>query len=224
MTMNDINTILKALPFINDDLIYFYNYHSNKIENNSLTLGETVTVLKDGFGVSKPLKDIRDVENHHRALHFVFELVKAQEPLSLRTIREIQALVEPERTGFRTQLVEILNTDVKTAEPFEISLRLEQILENYHRKDENKDEQDFFYKLAEFHIAFERIHPFIDGNGRTGRLLLNLELLKAGYPLTTIKFEDRPMYYDAFSDVEKMKILLEKSVQDTIEMIVEKAK
>ncbi|MEE6081987.1 hypothetical protein, partial [Avibacterium paragallinarum] len=74
MTMNDINTILKALPFINDDLIYFYNYHSNKIENNSLTLGETVTVLKDGFGVSKPLKDIRDVENHHRALHFVFEL------------------------------------------------------------------------------------------------------------------------------------------------------
>lgn len=220
MTMDDINKILNELPFIKEDLIYFYNYHSNKIENNSLTLGETVTVLKDGFGVSKPLKDIRDVENHHRALHFVFELAKAQEPLSLRIIREIQALVEPERTGFRTQLVEILNTNVKTAEPFEISLRLEQILKNYH----SENHQDFLTKLAEFHIAFERIHPFIDGNGRTGRLLLNLELLKAGYPLTTIKFEDRPNYYDAFSDITQMKALLEKSIQDTIAMIIEKAK
>ena len=53
-------------------------------------------------------------------------------------------------------------------------------------------------KLADLHIEFENIHPFIDGNGRTGRLIINLELMKLGYPPIDIKFTDRMRYYDAF--------------------------
>lgn len=59
-------------------------------------------------------------------------------------------------------------------------------------------------KIAYFHRCFERIHPFIDGNGRCGRLLLNMELLKHGYPAINIKYRDRKKYYDAFESTEKM--------------------
>lgn len=211
-------SVLASLPNIKADLDLFYNYHSNKIENNALTYGETITVLKDGFGVAKPLKDIHDMQNHNKALQFVYQLVELNERLSLRIIREIQSLVEPDRTGFRQNLVEILNTDVKTAEPFEISARLDKLITKYEQSD-----KPLFDKIADFHIEFERIHPFQDGNGRTGRLLLNLELMKDGYPLTAIKFEDRPSYYEAFNlGTSAMSKLIEKSVTDTFELIEKK--
>lgn len=71
----------------------------------------------------------------------------------------------------------------------------EQLLEDYRNSTEH-----IIPRLARFHIEFEGIHPFIDGNGRTGRLLVNLELMKAGYPPIDIKFTDRVAYYNAFDE------------------------
>ena len=76
-------------------------------------------------------------------------------------------------------------------------------------------------KLARFHIEFEGIHPFIDGNGRTGRLLVNLELMKAGYPPIDIKFTDRMRYYDAFDHRSEMVKLFGEYLNKRLEQYLE---
>ena len=80
-------------------------------------------------------------------------------------------------------------------QPYLIQPKMERLLEDYR-----SDTEHIIPQLARFHIEFEGIHPFIDGNGRTGRLLVNLELMKAGYPPIDIKFKDRVAYYNAFDD------------------------
>ena len=95
---------------------------------------------------------------------------------------------------------------------------MEQLLENYRNSTEH-----IISRLARFHIEFEGIHPFIDGNGRTGRLLVNLELMKAGYPPIDIKFTDRIAYYNAFDEyyvkhnLEGMEKLFARYVNERLE-------
>jgi hypothetical protein len=80
----------------------------------------------------------------------------------------------------------------QTAQPYQIQEKLSKLIDKF-----NKDkETNIITKLALFHIEFEACHPFIDGNGRTGRLLVNFELMKAGYPPIDIKYADRKAYYE----------------------------
>ena len=84
-------------------------------------------------------------------------------------------------------------------QPYLIEPQMHDLIQKYE-----SDERCIVEKLADLHIAFETIHPFIDGNGRTGRLIVNLELMKAGYPPIDIKFTDRIRYYDAFDHRSEM--------------------
>ena len=182
---------------LSEEFTVEYTYNSNAIEGSTLTLRETDLVLQGLTIAQKPLKEHLDAVGHKEAFDYVRELVTQQVPLTEQVIREIHFLVLAERREdrgvYRRVPVRILGAYHTPTKPWLIASEMEQLLLRYAENTEH-----LITKLARFHIEFEGIHPFIDGNGRTGRLLVNLELMKAGYLPIDIKFTDRAAYYDAF--------------------------
>lgn len=182
-----------------EEFVVEYTYNSNAIEGNTLTLRETDMVLRGLTIGQKPLKDHLEAIGHREAFDYVRELVQEQHPLTQRVIQQIHSLVladkREDRGVYRRVPVRIMGAAHEPPQPYLIQPRMEQLLERYTSYDGH-----IVTRLAWFHLEFERIHPFIDGNGRTGRLLVNLELMKAGYPPIDIKFADRLAYYQAFDD------------------------
>lgn len=184
---------------LNEEFIVEYTYNSNAIEGNTLTLRETDLVLRGLTIDKKPLKDHMEAVGHKEAFEYVSELVKDNVPISESVIKQIHFLVladkKDDRGVYRRVPVRIMGAQHEPVQPYLIEPKMEQLLRDFTESTEH-----IVTKLARFHIEFEGIHPFIDGNGRTGRLLVNLELMKAGYPPINIKFTDRITYYNAFDE------------------------
>ena len=184
---------------LTEEFIIEYTYNSNAMEGNTLTLRETDMVLRGLTIDRKPLKDHMEAVGHKEAFDFVRDLVKEQVPLSESIIKQIHYLVladkREDRGVYRRVPVKIMGAKHEPVQPYLIQPKMEQLLEDYRNNTDH-----IISRLARFHIEFEGIHPFIDGNGRTGRLLVNLELMKAGYPPIDIKFADRISYYNAFDE------------------------
>ena len=184
---------------LNEEFIIEYTYNSNAIEGNTLTLRETDLVLRGLTIDQKPLKDHMEALGHKEAFDFVSELVKNNVPISESVIKQIHYLVladkKNDRGVYRKIPVRIMGAKHEPVQPYLIEPKMEQLLIDF-----NKSTEHIVTKLARFHIEFESIHPFIDGNGRTGRLIVNLELMKAGFPPIDIKFTDRIAYYNAFDE------------------------
>lgn len=182
---------------LTEDFTVEYTYNSNAIEGNTLTLRETDLVLRGLTIDQKPLKDHMEAVGHKEAFDYVRELVQEKAPLSERIIQQIHFLVladkKEDRGVYRRVPVRIMGAQHEPVQPYLIRPCMEQLMADYAESSEH-----IVTKLARFHIEFEGIHPFIDGNGRTGRLLVNLELMKAGLPPIDIKFTDRLAYYNAF--------------------------
>lgn len=182
-----------------EEFIVEYTYNSNAIEGNTLTLRETDMVLRGLTIDKKPLKDHMEAVGHKEAFDFVSELVKNNAAITESVIKQIHYLVladkKDDRGVYRKVPVRIMGAKHEPVQPYLIVPQMEQLLERYHNNTEH-----IVTKLARFHIEFEGVHPFIDGNGRTGRLLVNLELMKVGYPPIDIKFTDRIAYYNAFDE------------------------
>lgn len=184
---------------LNEEFIVEFTYNSNAIEGNTLTLRETDLVLRGLTIDKKPLKDHMEAVGHKEAFEFVSELVKNNVPISESVIKQIHYLIladkKEDRGVYRRVPVRIMGAQHTPVQPYLIAPKMEELLRNFVESTEH-----IVTKLARFHIEFEGIHPFIDGNGRTGRLLVNLELMKAGYPPIDIKFTDRIAYYNAFDE------------------------
>lgn len=187
------------LERLNEEFTVEFTYNSNAIEGNTLTLRETDLVLRGLAIDQKPLKDHMEAVGHKEAFDYVRELVKEKASLTESIIKQIHYLVladkKDDRGVYRRVPVRIMGAHHEPVQPYLIGPSMERLLLDYGASEEH-----IVTKLARFHIEFEGIHPFIDGNGRTGRLLVNLELMKAGYPPIDIKFTDRVAYYTAFDE------------------------
>jgi Fic family protein len=174
-------------------------YHSNAIEGNRLTLPETRVVVEDGITVAgKSLKEHAEALNLAHALDFVEELASAEEPLQERLVRELHDIVlrgiEPRSAGRYRQIpVRITGTDYRPPEPLVVPERMEQL----GRWLEGSETENPVVRATIAHTWLVAIHPFVDGNGRTSRLLANLVLLRAGYPVIVLRVERRAEYYAA---------------------------
>ncbi len=210
-----------------------YTYNSNAIEGNSLTLKETEVVLEYGVTVKgKPLKDHIEAKNQAYALDFLKEEVKLKKEIDKKLIKEFHQIIigdiDREIAGkFRTYPVTIKASETKTSSPLHIEEELDNLIKWYN----SEQNLNIIEKVAIFHSKFEKTHPFGDGNGRTGRLLMNFELMKEGYPITIIKNEDRLEYYNSlekaqtkedYKDIIKfIHSNVEKSIIKNLEMLEE---
>jgi Fic family protein len=186
------------LERLKSEFIIENTYNSNAIEGNSLTLRETALILEQGITIGeKPLRDHLEAVGHKNAFDYILTLSDKDEPITERVIKEIHSLVlmnDRDNAGvYRSINVIISGAKQVPEKPYLINDKMRGLLTFYDQSDAHPIE-----KIAEFHLRFEGIHPFIDGNGRTGRLLMNLQLIKSGYLPVNIKYKDRMRYYKTF--------------------------
>lgn len=201
-SMRSLNqTELKRLR---EEFMIDNTYNSNAIEGNTLTLRETALIIQEGITIAeKPIKEHLDVIGHKDAFDYITALAEKNTVITEHIIKNIHSLVlmnDADNRGiYRRIPVSILGAAHTPPEPYLVPERMERLIADYNRA---RREKHVIEAVSEFHLQFEGIHPFIDGNGRTGRLILNLELIKAGYLPVNIKFSDRKKYYDCFDEYE----------------------
>ena len=192
------------LERLNEDFMIEFTYNSNAIEGNTLTLQETAMVLEGITIDQKPLKDHLEAVGHKDAFLYVQDIVSNKMPLTEFVIKNIHSLVlmnKPEDKGvYRRIPVRIMGAYTEPVQPYMIEPKITELLAENEKR---KSTMNIIERIARFHLEFESIHPFIDGNGRTGRLLMNFELMQNGYPPINVKFTDRKRYYDAFESYSR---------------------
>jgi Fic family protein len=188
------------LKRLREEFMIENTYNSNAIEGNTLTLRETALILQQGITIDgKHIREHLEAIGHKDAFYYMIDLSNANTPLTERVIRELHSLVlmnDAKNKGvYRSIEVAIVGAIHSLTPPYLIHEHMEALLNEY---DNMKREKHIIEAVAEFHLRFEGIHPFVDGNGRTGRLIMNLELMKEGFLPVNIKFADRKEYYDCF--------------------------
>lgn len=218
----------ESIRRLSEDFMIDYTYNSNAIEGSTLTLDETALVLKEGVTISgKPLQHHLEAVGHKEAYFYIENLVKNKIGISEKTIKEIHSLVlmdkQSDRGRYRSVPVRV--GSFYPPQPYEVPIQMERLLVEYNDK---MQAMHIIEKVSLFHLMFESIHPFVDGNGRVGRLLINFDLMQNGYPPVNIKFSDRVKYYECFShyhgnrnDTSKMVELIGGYVMDELQRYIE---
>ena len=175
-----------------------WTYNSNGIEGNTLTLKETQVVLEGITVGGKSIKEHLEAINHEKAILFLNDLVKEKNPITEWNIKNIHGLIlkeiDDDNAGkYRNENVTIKGATHIPPDYLKVPELMEKLILNYN----NWSNYHPIIQASLLHGELVKIHPFVDGNGRTSRLLMNLDLMNHGYNPVIIKKEDRLEYYES---------------------------
>lgn len=193
-----------TIQSLKEKLFLDWTYHSTAIEGNTLTILEMKVALEGITVGGKTLREHLEVINHRDAISYVESVVHNEEPFSEWQMKNLHRLVlkgiDDRYAGvYRDQQVFITGAVHTPPPPFKIQEQMDALMHWYNNDAKNVHP---IVRGAMLHAIFVGIHPFIDGNGRTSRLLLNLELMKSGYPPVIIRVENRLAYYNALDKAQ----------------------
>lgn len=199
----DVLKMILENPDIYDQFVLSLTYHTNRIEGSTLTEVETDAILfRDAVLPDKSLIEHLEVKNHQTALQYLLNHMVGpshpNEELVLKLHRMLMNSIRPDAGSYRMHSVRIVGADVPTANYMKVPVLMDQIL-----KDINAPVEDIISHIAEVHSRFEQVHPFSDGNGRVGRLLINAMALRENLPPAVIRQENKQFYYSYLNKAQK---------------------
>ena len=194
-TQGNILKKIMANPDILDQFYLSLTYHSNGIEGSSLSENDTAAILFENAALpNKSLTEQLEAKNHQAALIYLFDFLAKKKFLSLELILKLHGIlmnaIMADAGVFRNHGVRILGANVPTANYLKIPTLMKELI-----YDINRAPKDTIAHISLIHSRFEQIHPFADGNGRIGRLLMQAMLLETNFPPAVIKQEKKRLYY-----------------------------
>lgn len=181
-------------PDIRDEFFLALTFNSNRIEGSTLSEGETASILFQNATLpDKSLIEQLEVKNHKAALEYLFNYIGSKKILDEKLILRLHAIlmnaIRQDSGAYRSHPVRIVGANLPTANYMKVPILMKKLL-----SDIKKQKKDTFGHVARIHSDFEKIHPFSDGNGRVGRLLIHAMLLRANFPPAVISAKKRRLY------------------------------
>lgn len=203
-----------------NDLLVRLSHHSNAIENNTISLPETVSIILHNTIPNKiSLRELYEIDNHRHAMEHLLSPETLEKDFSFdimfQTHEILMNRLHHERGKFKTQENFIQGADFDTVHPRDVYTVMKQWLDNVnYRINLAETPKEIINVACQSHIDFERIHPFADGNGRTGRLIMNFLLMKKTIAPLIIEKEDKERYilFLANRDNERFTVYAEKKI------------
>ena len=191
----NVITEILANPDIRDQFILKLTYHSNSIEGGTLTEPDTAAILFDNAALpNKSLTEQLEAKNHQTALNYLFDYIAKKENVDDSLVLKLHSIlmngVRPDAGVYRQHAVRITGINLPTANYVSVPKLIPEVMAQVARKT-----KDIIALSASVHSKFEQIHPFSDGNGRVGRLLMTAILLKANFAPAIIRQEQKRLYY-----------------------------
>ena len=187
-----------------DDMLVRLAHHSAGIEGNTISLPATVSIILNGtlpISSGATVREFYEIENHKQAFSNMLDHLENNDTLSVSIIKGIHAdltdRLQYDKGQFKKNENLIIGAEFQTASPSETPFLVQQLVDNLDYRLENATtEEEKLESVLDTHIQFERIHPFSDGNGRTGRMLMNYSLLQEGFPPLIIEKETKATYVE----------------------------